>query len=356
MPGDYASLTKFIVESIVRPGLSIVPLVTTKSAIASITRRFDDLGWAVELTSSPGARPLRHKMTSPDGEDVLDMVDAKVYRHPASTDQICKRKHLTKRMLDLAGLPAPAGGDFSVDEKDVAAAFFEKMPKPVVVKPTGAGASKGVTVGVDSLSGFDAAWGYAVNGGGASSRVLIEEFVRGVELRAFVIGDEVVSVVARVQPHVIGTGYSTLPNLVDNLAESRKVNYRARKMPVVVDWDFVGSQGFGGAEAPPKGEVVFLNPFSLPSVGAFIVDATEAVAPKVKEIARRATEAIPFLEIAGVDLMVEDLLDERTAYVLEVNTAATLEMHRYPTHGKSRAVDVDIVDFFDGKYRSRLGA
>ncbi|WP_269434462.1 ATP-grasp domain-containing protein [Corynebacterium occultum] len=273
-----------------------------------------------------------------------------MYKHPPATEQICRRKHLTKRMLDLANLSTPAGGDFAPSEPEVAAAFFEKMPKPVVVKATDSGGSKGVTVGVRNREQFELAWSHALADGRKSSNVLIEKYVDGVELRAFVIGDEVVSVVARIQPFVEGDGIRNLTTLIEEIHKSREVHYRAKKMPVVIKWEFIAGQGYQEDSVPAAGEIVFLNPFNTPTNGGFILDVTSAVCDEIKELSIRSMQAIPHLEVAGIDLMVSDLGDADTAYVIEVNTAASLELHRYPTHGEPRAVDLDIVEYFNSKY------
>lgn len=354
MSGDYGTLARFIRNEIKAVGLEINRLDITRSAIRSITRRFEELGWTTEAVPGATSRFSRYRIVSPDGSEVLFMLGGKVYRHPEYTEQICRRKHLTKRMLDLKALPMPIGGDFSPREKEVAAAYFDQMPKPVVVKATDSGGSKGVTVGVRERADFEVAWQHALAEGRETSNVLIEQFVRGVELRAFVVGAEVVSVVARIQPFVVGTGDYRLENLIEKDHEARKVHYRAMKMPVVVNWDFVGKQGHDKHSIPAKDEVVFLNPFNTPTIGASVLDVTGSVCQEIKNMAQRAKDAIPRLEIAGVDLLVEDLNDESTAYVLEVNTAATLELHRYPTHGTPRSVDEDIVDYFHAEYSKNL--
>lgn len=350
MSGNYEAVAKFIRHYIVSERLGINPLVSTKAAISAILRGFEAVGWSTAGVSPQGERHARYAITAPDGSVTLSTIGGKVYRHPEVTEQICRRKHLTKRMLDLAGVRTPSGGDFSPEEQEVAAAFFEKMPKPAVVKPADSGASQGVTVGVSEPEQFDDAWKHALNGGRRNSSVLLEQFVRGVELRAYVVGGDVVSVVARVQPYVIGNGVTSVQALIDELHDARRVNCRAQKMPVVVDWEFVDSLGFAADSVPATSEVVFLNPFCYPTVGASIVDVTSTVSSGIKDLARQAKEAIPHLELGGIDLLVEDIADVRTAHVVEVNTSAALDMHRYPTHGAARLIEQDVVSYFNEQY------
>lgn len=356
MSSDYGALSNFVRKRIISPGLEVNHLETTRDAIRSMTEKFEGLGWSVVKIEDEKTRHRRHKLSSPDGQLELSMIGGKVYRHPSSTEQICRRKHLTKRMLDLDFLPTPVGADFTSSEKSIAAAFFEKMPKPVVVKPTDSGSSNGVTVGVIDSDGFSEAWEYALAEGRASSNVLVEQFVRGVELRAFVVGDEVVSVFARIQPFAVGTGDRNLRQLIADVHQARSVHYRADKMPVVVDWDFVGKNGYQSESVPANGEIIFLSPLNFPSMGSFLVDVTHDVSGEIARLAQRAKASIPYLEIAGVDLLVEDLDDVDTATVLEVNTAASLDLHRYPTHGAARSVDEDIVAYFHAQHLSSVCA
>src|SRR5699024_7746195 len=96
-------------------------LKTTTSAIRSIIEKFEALGWSVEPVEDEASRFSRHTVISPDSTQSLSMMGGKVYRHPGYVEQICRRKHLTKRLLDIDGVPTPAGGDFSPKEREIAA-------------------------------------------------------------------------------------------------------------------------------------------------------------------------------------------------------------------------------------------
>ncbi|APT82187.1 phosphoribosylglycinamide synthetase ATP-grasp domain protein [Corynebacterium ammoniagenes] len=354
MLDDYRAVEQFIRAEILEKKLGYNQLDITRSAILAITRGFESKGWQVKELILENSRFKRYEITSTDGVEKLSMIGGKVFRHPSSTEYICRRKHLTKRMLDYAQLRTPLGADFSPKEKAVAGVFFEMMPKPVVVKATDSGGSNGVTVGVTNQEEFSKAWDHALSDGRQSSNVLVEEFVTGVELRGFVVGNEVVSVVARIQPFIVGDGTSTMESLIKQLHEERKIHYRAMKMPVKIDWHFIKRQGKINTSVPREDEVVFLNPFNTPTVGALVLDVTDGVHPNIKQMAISAKNAIPELEIAGVDLLVADLGDENSAHVLEVNTAAALELHRYPTHGGgARPIEHDIVEYFHSQFLAR---
>lgn len=347
---DYGSIEQFVRAHMLDAELSVAPLKSTRSAIKGLARGFAENGWIVVDFARPDSRFVRNKLTSPDGKIELVMTGGKVFRHPPHTEAICRRKQHTKKLLELAGVPVPQGSEFERDDWAIAAAYFTKMPLPIVVKPTDARSSQGVTVGVASVEELEEAWNHALAAGSDSSSVLLEQFVRGVELRAFVVGNDVAGVVARVQPFVVGNGVSSVDTLIGELELERGVNIRAKRFPIEVQWDFVGRQNADRATVLPVGEFLFLSPFTYPTMGASIVDVTDLVSEGIIDLARRANRAIPDLEVGGVDLLVGDVEDASTAFVLEVNTAAALDMHRYPTHGESRMVDEDIVAYFHSVY------
>lgn len=350
MSGDYESLTSFVQKTLVEPKLTYNSLDTTTSAIASIINAFVVLGWTAKPVEVEGSKQPRHEVKSPDGSITLAMNGAKVFRHPYHTEKICQRKHLAKRMLEFDGIPTPQGADFDRGDFDIAKAYFSKVPKPVVVKPTNSGGSHGVTVGVQHEAEFEKAWKFATEEGGLRSSVLVEQFVRGVELRAMVVGDRVDSIIARVQPFIVGDGRSSMSALIDGAREARRVHYRSTQLPIAVRWEFIERQGHTSDSVPSSGEIVYLTPLALPADGALLVDVSDLVGPEVKQLAINARRAIPGLEIGGVDILISDLMDASTAVVLEVNTAPSLNLHRYATHGQPREVQLDVVEYFHDQY------
>ena len=99
---------------------------------------------------------------------------------------------------------------------------------------------------------------------------------------------------------------------------------------MVVNWEFVWRNGHRENSIPENDEIVFLNPLTIPLVGASVVDVTASVSDEIKAMALQAKDAVTGLEIAGVDLLVQDLMDASTAVVLEVNTAASIRSASLP--------------------------
>lgn len=352
MATDYESLRDFINKIILGNKLEINSLENIHPVVTSIITQFGDYGWNVEKLAGGSDRTPLHRLTSPNGGIKLSMRGGKVFRHSNTTETICKYKNITKLMLELADVPVPKGAHFLPSQYGVALAYFDRMPKPVVVKPTDAAGSLGVTVGIRTAESFEAAWKNALSGGRQNSNILVEQFVYGVELRAYVVGDSVVSVIARIQPFVVGDGNKSLSQLLQDMRNKRAVHVRARKNPMKVDWEFVRRQSHDENSTPRDNEVVFLNRLSTVRVGALTVDVTKYISAEILEMAVNAKNAIPELEVAGVDMLVENLREPSTAHIVEVNTAASPDLHRYAHYGDTHAVDSDVVEYFHKQHSS----
>lgn len=320
------------------------------SHVTPIKERLESYGWKVSKIERPEWPAPRHHLVSPNGVIDLWLHGSSVSRHPKETSIICQRKELTRKMLSLHSLPVSPGADFSRNEGKIAEMFFDNLEKPAVVKPSNAGASRGVTTGVVTAEEFEKAWLSAVEVAGSSGRIIVEQQAEGIELRVLVVGDKVSGVVARIQPFVVGDGISSVEMLKAKLIEERSAFYRARQFDVKIDLDFLSKHGYGLDTVPAENEIVLLNPLALAGVGGSLVDVTDEVSDEIKAACVSACRAIPQLEIGGVDILVPNLVELGQATILEVNTAAAHNVHRYPTHGSSREVGVDIAEYYQNCY------
>jgi cyanophycin synthetase len=126
--------------------------------------------------------------------------------------RICGNKQLTSTILADNGFPVPEFATFSYKDYPSALDFFQRLPKPVVVKPQLSTAhSRGVTTGIITLRDFERAFALAAV---YRRRVIVERFVTGQSYRILLLDGKVLSVVKRSPPHVVGDGQSTVRQLI----------------------------------------------------------------------------------------------------------------------------------------------
>ena len=99
-------------------------------------------------------------------------------------------KDFAKGFMKRHGIPAAAYETFTQDTLDDAVTFIRRMKPPYVLKADGLAAGKGVLIINDfdeAVTGLKAMFGGKF--GAAGSKVVIEEYLQGIEMSAFVITD-----------------------------------------------------------------------------------------------------------------------------------------------------------------------
>ncbi len=100
-------------------------------------------------------------------------------------------KHHAKAFMQRHGIPTAGSRTFTADQLDEGLSYLEKLPLPIVLKADGLAAGKGVII----CERHDEARRHLRDMlehrrfGTASERVVVEEFLSGIELSAFVLTD-----------------------------------------------------------------------------------------------------------------------------------------------------------------------
>jgi cyanophycin synthetase len=267
----------------------------------------------------------------------------------AVAESIAQDKHLTKRLLEAAGVPVPSGRPV-VDLAD-GWALAQELGLPVVVKPLDGNQGKGVTVNIADEAHFTTAYRVAAEYG----EVLVERYLPGDDFRLLVVGDKLVAGARRDPPSVTGDGVHSVRHLVDLVnADPRRGDGHATSLTKIRFDDIAIArlqlQGLTPESVPEKGRRVVLRVNANLSTGGTATDVTDEVHP---ELAARAVAAAQMvgLDICGVDLVCETVgrpLEDQRGGIVEVNAAPGLRMHLQPSYGKGRAVGEAIVDHLLG--------
>lgn len=107
-------------------------------------------------------------------------------------------KAFAKTFMDEFGIPTAAYREFTADQLEEGLAYIASQPTPIVLKADGLAAGKGVLI-CQSVAEAQAELKEMLGGkfGAASAKVVIEEFLDGIEFSVFVATD--------------GVGYAVLP-------------------------------------------------------------------------------------------------------------------------------------------------
>ncbi len=249
---------------------------------------------------------------------------------------IASDKEMTKLLLHEVGLPVPQGGvALTLEEAQV---WFGKLKKPIVVKPIDGCQGQGITLEVESMANLVKAFDFAQK---VSSQVIIEEQAMGKQYRLLVIGGQLVAASERVPAHVIGDGVHTIRDLIAiaNQNPLRGDDHEKPLTKIPMDEfveEYLRRKHRSLEEVPSEGKVVFLRDSANLSTGGMAIDVTSRVHPIHASAAIKAALIIG-LDVCGVDMMTQDISDDRyPGVIIEVNAAPGIRMHHFPSLGEPR--------------------
>jgi GNAT-family acetyltransferase (TIGR03103 family) len=236
----------------------------------------------------------------------------------------CDDKRLTRRLVSEAGIHVPRAHLATFDDADHA--FLAEVGE-VVVKPTRGEQGKGITVGVVAGKGPDelsAALGRARE---QHREVLIEERVKGDDLRLVVIDGRVVAAALRIPPEIIGTGEHSVRDLI--AAQSRRRSAATGGESTIplddITEDTVRDAGWALDDVLPEGTRLRVRRTANLHQGATIHDVTAQVNPELCRVAVAAAETIG-VPVTGIDLLVRDVAGDEYSFI-EANERPGLANH-----------------------------
>jgi len=240
-------------------------------------------------------------------------------------------KPLIHRLLADAALPVPPHAEFHAGEPASARAFLAQADGPCVVKPAASGgAGWGVSTGVRGPADLRRAIARASRYG---SRLLIEHQVEGTVYRVLALDGEILDVVRRHPPGVVGDGRSDIATLVAGESRRRlEAEGDAGLSPLHLDLDALITlelTGLTPRSVPGRGEAVVIKTVTQQNANEENETVHEPLSHALGAEIARATDVVG-LRVAGVDVIAPGLdrpLRESGGVVLEVNAEPGLHHH-----------------------------
>lgn len=233
----------------------------------------------------------------------------------------CDDKAVTRRLLQKEGLRVP---EQVVVSDDAVIENFLSRHQGVVVKPARGEQGRGIQVGLSDLDevrkAVDTARFYC-------DKVLLEQCVKGEDLRIIVIDYKVVAAAVRRPPKIIGDGEQTIAELVERLSR-RRASATDGESQIPLDDETercVRRAGYGLDDILPRGEWLQVRTTANLHTGGTIHDVTGELHPVLSSAAVRAAKAIE-IPVVGLDFMVPDVSGPDYA-IIEANERPGLANH-----------------------------
>lgn len=262
----------------------------------------------------------------------------------AETIELALDKAEDYRRLRDAGVPVPEHLEFNFRDPSLAIAFLEGADGPCVIKPAaGTGAGSGVTSGVRTREHLVRA---ALRASRNADRLLIERQADGHDYRALVLDGELLDLVRRGRPCVIGDGRSTVGQLIAAENRRRLAGDGLERLRMLrVDLDAVLAlerQGLKVRSTVPTGDRIAVKRVVNQNAAGENETIHEPPSGELHALLLRAARASG-LRLAGVDLVADDLADPLGAggVILEVNPNPGIH-HHYAVADRRRATRVAV--------------
>jgi len=246
---------------------------------------------------------------------------------------LCQDKRLTQQALHNAGLQVPV--QQLAGNADDNLAFLDEHGA-VVVKPVDGEQGQGVAVNLTTYDEVSQAIEHARR---FDSRVLLESFHPGQDLRILVIGHEVVAAAIRHPAQVIGDGKHSVKALIEAQSRRRQAATGGEsRIPLDDETErTLRDAGLDYTSVLPAGQRLAVRRTANLHTGGTLEDVTERLHPVLADAAVRAARALE-IPVVGLDLMVRDA--EHPDYVIiEANERAGLANHE-PQPTAERFVDL----------------
>ncbi|RWU17740.1 N-acetylglutaminylglutamine synthetase [Pseudomonas alkylphenolica] len=246
---------------------------------------------------------------------------------------LCQDKSLTHKVLKNAGLQLPA--QQLAGNADDNQAFLDDHGA-VVVKPLDGEQGQGVAVNLTCLEAITRA---IDNARRFDSRVLLESFHEGKDLRIVVIGFEVVAAAIRHPAQIVGDGQHAIGALIEAQSRRRQAA-TAGESHIPLDDETQRTLHAAGVDYDtvlPAGQRLAVRRTANLHTGGCLEDVTERLHPVLADAAIRAARALD-IPVVGLDLMVR-AADQPEHVFIEANERVGLANHE-PQPTAERFIDL----------------
>ena len=246
---------------------------------------------------------------------------------------ICDDKRVTRRIVKAANVNVPL--QVNADDEDASKAFVESHDA-VVVKPARGEQGKGVAV---DLRTWDETRTAIETARKICNEVVVEEFVKGSDLRIIVIDYRVVAAAIRKPAAVIGNGRSSVRDLIEHQSR-RRAAATGGESTIPLDGETercVAEAGYSLDDVPAADKYIAVRKTANLHTGGTIHDVTGILHRTLIDAAVHAARAIE-IPVTGIDFIVR-APTEPDYWFIEANERPGLANHE-PQPTAERFVDL----------------
>ncbi len=296
----------------------------------------------VSLSRMGFAQPDRYLLRSPSTRALVQ--NSRSHHISRTVEHISNDKYLAKLLLQEHKVPVAIGKEVQTFE-EAKEAFLEIGD--CVVKPVFGSLYQGVTIGIDSEEKLEQAWKY-VRETDPKGPILVEEYIKGADLRVHVANGKFVVAYLRMPANVMGDGVHTIREIVDQKNKKRNTLPGVRGKEIKFDdtiLHYLKCDNLTPETILPKGKPAVLSYNPNIYGGADWFNISDIVHPTIKKISEDAVRSVGDSGFFGLDLLCENPqkpIDEARTIICEVNSRPNVTFFQHLTYTKPRKNVADV--------------
>jgi cyanophycin synthetase len=246
------------------------------------------------------------------------------------TLNIAGSKSLSQKLLSENGLPVPANRVFDLQSIEIGYEFLAQSRRPLVVKPASGGGGAAVTTGITNRETLKRA---ATKAASVSTKFIAEEQLEGDNYRLLYIAGELVDVIRRSRPTVIGDGQQTISQLIIEENRQRLTGDSYTSLSILTDdtdvKSYLANEGLSHKFVPEKGKPTVVKGASNQNSARDNHRINDGIHPSFQQLGKRVQRVLN-INLLGIDIMTPSLnksLEEAGGAINEINTTPAFHHH-----------------------------
>jgi D-alanine-D-alanine ligase-like ATP-grasp enzyme len=257
------------------------------------------------------------------------------------------KSELKTRLL-AEHIPAPQGGKARTLAQ--ALKIFERIRKPVIVKPTNGSRGRHTTTFIYTAEQLREAFRVA---GQIAHEMIVEEHLIGSVYRGTVVGGKLVGVLRGDPPRIVGDGARTINELIEE--KNRKTIPPIKTFKITpLTAPFLERIGYTLSSVLETGKTIDLTEKVGVSYGGNSAEEFPICHPKTKALLEAAGRIVD-LPVMGFDFIIQDIKkdpDEQIWGIIECNAIPFINLHHDPAEGTPINVAKNVWDLWENNGRT----
>jgi len=264
----------------------------------------------------------KNKTLMKDGKKL----STKTQLNKSGSNKIANSKYETSKLLQSYNIPVPKFIKWDNSKsRNYNIELINKLRYPLVVKPINGTQGKDVYLNLQNINQVLNKINYLLS---KNKSIIIEEQINGENYRILILNNEIIDIIHRKKPTIIGNGNHNIKELIDTYNNIQKKN---KNYPITnINYELLNGQGLKLESVPTRGrKIIISNVCNYHNGSRLVRIPIQHVHPDNLEMFKKINKVID-LNLSGIDYMSSDITKsykKGNGYINEVNGGPDMKIH-----------------------------